>query len=431
MTASERSLSRARGLFLLCAAVAMLGAVAAMSFYNLLGPILHVHRPHGFSLLNLLALYMDHAGVAALFSVALCLALATGGWEKDGAPPGRMVATCLEVLAWTVLAVLALRILCIAGHTDEWSRHVRTVARVLELAAVGGVAACIIAGVGWKRMLLSPRWSWLLATLISTVPPMVLNAVDTGSGEPICFWFRICIYPLCFATCWSIWEEEQEASQGGSHAALLGVIIWLPTSMFLTYENYLGDHLLGDLKAAYILTLIAVGLNAAGMLAPAILRLVRGQGSRLVLINLALGLFLLTLATFPAIVPPWEYESRGFLNRVAIQTSQALVGTLLILLTRFTLLLRRWDPRGEAWRLANLVWLLLSVGYLLTALYRDWAWSYEVWVTKQQWVHTVHLRRGLAAAWVPAFLLALLALMPSVMRAVRSFFMPGAGDPRS
>ncbi len=432
MNKAEGSLSRARGLFLLCAAGATLGAAGSMAVFKVLFPILDPERPPGFTTINLMSLYMDNFGVIALLSVSICLALAIRGWRRDGAATRRSVAVCLEVAAWAIIIALILRITSVIGHREIWSSQIRTVARFIELGALGAASACIIAGVGWRKLLLSPRWSWLLATLISTGPSMVFNAVGAGDGEHTSFWFRICLYPLCFATCWAIWEEEREATPGAAHGALLGIIIYLPTSMFLTYENFLGGAMLGDLKAAYILTLMAVGLNAAGLLAPAMIRLMRGEGSRLLVLNLAVGLLLLTLATFPTIVLPWEYESRGFINRLAIQNTQAMVGMLLILMTRVTQLLGRWDPRGGAGRWANLTWLLFSAGYLLTGLYRDWVWSYEVWVQKEQWVTTVHLRQSLTAAWIPLlFVVLLVAITPSVVRAVRTFFIAGSVPARS
>lgn len=416
---APRSLARAQTILLLCASVAALGGVAALSLHNLTGPFCPYDRPNGFSLPILLGLYMDHLGVEALLAATLTFAMAAGLRDRK-APLSRLGALGLEAAAWLVLGGLGLRLSCVIRHGLPGASQARTLARFFEAAATAVVAIIMGRGLGLRRLLLSPRWSWLFTALISSALPLVMTMLSGGNGEHISFWLRLSIYPLCFASCWAVWERGREASLGGSHAALLGIIIYLPTSFFMLHEEYLGDPVLGDLKSAYILTLMAAGLNAGGLVVAAGLRLWRGAGQRMVLLNILVGLVLLTAATFPTIVLPWEYEPTGLINRLGINSSQAMVGALLIMLTRATIMLRRWDPLGGPQRGMCLVWLLMVVGFLTSSVVRDWIWSYEVWVEKEQWATDVRFRAQVAASWAPLSFISLLTMVPSVVRAVRA-----------
>ena len=361
---------------------------------------------------------MDNFGGSALLSVTLLFALVA--WtQEEGRARSRWAARCMEAMVWLVFAALTVRVACVVMHNFSWSHHLRTWARVLEAVATAGAALALGVGVGGSRLLLSPRWSWLLAALIASASPTIAIIFMGGASEHISFWLRLCIYPLTFSSCWAIWGEEEEASSGAAHGVLLGIIVFLPTSLFLSYEQYYGDPELGDIKAAYMLALMAVGLNAALLMFPAVNRLWRGKGNRLPLINILVGLVLLAGAAVPDIVPPWEYEPRGWSNRMEINVPHAMAGALIIMITRATLLLRRWDPLGGALRGMCLVWLLLALGFLTSSVVRDWLWSYEVWVEKEQWENDVFIRAQVASGWVPFFFIGLMTMVPSVVRAVR------------
>jgi len=405
----QQSIRRAQALLLGTAIAAALIAGAALAMQDILNRVLDLSNPGGFSLVRQLSSWADQVGTAALISLLLLL---VHDDEELASAPGWPLA---EVAAWLCAGNLGLRILFVAlGGTTRLSWLI-ALARLCCLVAVCLTALVTLRKHPPSRWAMRPHLAWRLVTLLVGGVTLAFALVTHDNFTPG-HWLRLLLYPAAFATCWTVWHRQRAVSEDTGRLALLGVIIYLPAALFLLYEEALGDPANSDMKAAFILSCGAVGLNALALLVPATRRLLTQRQGRLICLSLLVGLLTMAAATMPRIVPPWEVDPRGLVNRIGILADQSMVGFLLIMGGAAVGMLRRRDPAGLISGLHQLFLLLTAAGYLLSVALARWIWSHEIWVQKVQYLADVHMRQAVVGAWPTVVWIGLLSLVPVTYR---------------
>ena len=358
------------------------------------------------------------------FLITLATLLTLTLWLRQQQPQQAPLVLAGALLATgLLLGGLAMEIFQAAAFASTTYRQFQLVGQPCDVLAIMVTMVCLLLGTRDRRIFVEPRWSWSAALALSVLPFLAASTMWPGYSLNLSMWFRVAIYPMAFALCWTIWQDQREPTMGGKNGSLLGIILHLAAVYFLFFELLLGDAKSGGPKAASIIVLLVDCLNALALLLYCGFRLVRDRTPFVERLSLFLGLAFLFIGTLPKIPPPWIGVSFSLIFRLGINKAQAGAGMGLIIMARIMTWLRRRDPLGGAPMALLWIWAGLACAYLLSITASEWLWTYEIWVKQVQYESDINLRLQITNAPVVISSMLVLALAPSVFRTLKRLWL--------
>ena len=349
--------------------------------------------------------------------------------RRHGRAPGRLVQTALRSASILLAGGLVMEVLQLLLMAELAYRPLQAVGQVCDVLAVAAVAGVVLASVPGKTLLLDPRWSWRLALLVAVFPGLLTTIGKVGYSEQVFLWLRVGAAPAALALFYDASLRQREASLDAGMRNLLGVIFFVASAIFLHAALLLTSTKSGVIQSANIVTLVVVSANSLALLGVALWQAWRAPRDRVDQLGSCLGLLFLACATFPRYQPPWIKNTFGLLMRLTLVPSQAMTGLGLLAGLWVFRWLRRHDPLGGPPPVLRPIWFGLCSAFLISEAASDWIWTYEIWVKQIQMVSDVILRLRFTNGFVLLGATSLLALIPSVRRAVTRVLGAGEGQP--
>ena len=335
-----------------------------------------------------------------------------------GRPEAPLARAALRSVAALMLVGLAMEVAQVVLIKSLAYRPLQALGQTSDVLAVAALAGAALASRPGKALLLDPRWSWRLALFLGVFPGLLASLGRPGFSELVYLWLRLGAAPAGFALFWDEALRGRELKPDTGMLNLLGVILFGAAALFLHYAILFTVSKEGAIQAANVVSLGVISLVALALLLSGVVRLWRREGDIIDRLGACVGIGILACATFPRYQPPWVRGSFGWLMRMSLIPSQAMVGVGLLVGLRVHGWLRRHDPAGGPPAALRITWTCLAVTFLVSDRVSDWIWTYEVWIKQIQQMSDVAMRLRVTSGFELCAALSLLALVPSVRRAV-------------